>query len=172
MGTVYQQFQAAQGASTQVFAYLDLDEEHTEEYGAKSLPPFSQEIIFDDVCFSYSGSALVLQNIRLKARRGEVIALVGSSGAGKTTLVNLIPRFYELTSGQIRIDGMDIRSVTIRSLREQIAMVAQEISFSTTPSGTISATASPTFRKNASKPPPKLRSPPTSSWSFRRVTTR
>jgi subfamily B ATP-binding cassette protein MsbA len=126
MGTVYQQFQAAQGASTQVFAYLDLDEEHTEEYGAKSLPPFSQEIIFDDVCFSYSGSALVLQNIRLKARRGEVIALVGSSGAGKTTLVNLIPRFYELTSGQIRIDGMDIRSVTIRSLREQIAMVAQE----------------------------------------------
>jgi subfamily B ATP-binding cassette protein MsbA len=126
MGTVYQQFQAAQGASNQVFAYLDLDEEHTEEPGAKSLPPFSQEITFDDVCFSYSGPAAVLQNIRLKARRGEVIALVGSSGAGKTTLVNLIPRFYELTSGQIRIDGTDIRSVTIRSLREQIAMVAQE----------------------------------------------
>src|SRR5262249_27244977 len=57
---------------------------------------------------------------------GEVIALVGSSGAGKTTLVNLIPRFYELTSGQIRIDGVDIREVTIRSLREQIAVVAQE----------------------------------------------
>jgi subfamily B ATP-binding cassette protein MsbA len=126
MGTVYQQFQAAQGASTQVFAYLDLDEEHTEEPGAKSLPPFSQEIAFDEVCFSYAGSAAVLQNIRLKARRGEVIALVGSSGAGKTTLVNLIPRFYELTSGQICIDGVDIRSVTIRSLREQIAMVAQE----------------------------------------------
>jgi ATP-binding cassette, subfamily B, bacterial MsbA len=126
MGTVYQQFQAAQGASTQVFAYLDLDEEHTEQPGAKQLPPFSQEITFDDVCFSYGGSAAVLQNIRLRARRGEVIALVGSSGAGKTTLVNLIPRFYELTSGQIRIDGLDIRSVTIRSLREQIAMVAQE----------------------------------------------
>jgi subfamily B ATP-binding cassette protein MsbA len=126
MGTVYQQFQAAQGASTHVFAYLDLDEEQTEEPGAKSLPRFSQEIAFDDVCFSYSESATVLQNIRLKARRGEVIALVGSSGAGKTTLVNLIPRFYELTSGQIRIDGLDIRSVSIRSLREQIAMVAQE----------------------------------------------
>jgi ATP-binding cassette, subfamily B, bacterial MsbA len=126
MGTVYQQFQAAQGASTQVFAYLDLDEEHTEEPGAKFLLPFSHEITFDDVCFSYAGPSTVLQNIRLKARRGEVIALVGSSGAGKTTLVNLIPRFYELTSGQIRIDGVDIRSVSIRSLREQIAMVAQE----------------------------------------------
>jgi subfamily B ATP-binding cassette protein MsbA len=126
MGTVYQQFQAAQGASTQVFAYLDLDQEHVEEPGATALPQFSQEIAFDDVSFSYSGSTAVLQNIRLTARRGEVIALVGSSGAGKTTLVNLIPRFYELTAGRIRIDGLDIRSVTIRSLREQIAMVAQE----------------------------------------------
>ena len=126
MGTVYQQFQAAQGASAQVFAYLDLDQEHVEEPGATALPQFSQEIAFDDVSFSYSGSTAVLQNIRLTARRGEVIALVGSSGAGKTTLVNLIPRFYELTAGRIRIDGLDIRSVTIRSLREQIAMVAQE----------------------------------------------
>jgi subfamily B ATP-binding cassette protein MsbA len=127
MGYVYQQFQAAQGASTQVFAYLDLEEEQAEQPGAKLLPPFSREIIFDDVCFSYANeSAEVLQNIRLTARRGEVIALVGSSGAGKTTLVNLIPRFYELTSGQIRIDGTDLRGVTIRSLREQIAVVAQE----------------------------------------------
>ncbi|HEY4906952.1 MAG TPA: ABC transporter ATP-binding protein [Candidatus Acidoferrum sp.] len=126
MGTVYQQFQAAQGASTQVFAYLDFDEEHTEQPGAKVLPPFSKEVVFDDVSFSYSGSSSVLENIRLRAQRGEVIALVGSSGAGKTTLVNLIPRFYEATSGRILIDGNDVRNVTIRSLREQIAMVAQE----------------------------------------------
>ena len=126
MGTVYQQFQAAQGASTQVFAYLDFDEEHTEQPSAKTLPPFSKEVVFDDVSFSYSGSSNVLQNIRLRAQRGEVIALVGSSGAGKTTLVNLIPRFYEATSGRILIDGTDVRGVTIRSLREQIAMVAQE----------------------------------------------
>jgi subfamily B ATP-binding cassette protein MsbA len=127
MGYVYQQFQAAQGASAQVFAYLDLQEEQAEQPGAKLLPRFSREIVFDDVCFSYANeSAEVLQNLRLTARKGEVIALVGSSGAGKTTLVNLIPRFYELTSGQIRIDGVDIRGVTIRSLREQIAMVAQE----------------------------------------------
>jgi subfamily B ATP-binding cassette protein MsbA len=126
MGTVYQQFQAAQGASTQVFAYLDFDEEHTEQPSAKTLPRFSKEILFDGVGFSYSGSTSVLENIRLRAQRGEVIALVGSSGAGKTTLVNLIPRFYDATSGRILIDGMDVRSVTMRSLREQIAMVAQE----------------------------------------------
>jgi ATP-binding cassette, subfamily B, bacterial MsbA len=126
MGTVYQQFQAAQGASTQVFAYLDFDEEHTEQPSAKTLPPFSREVLFDDVSFSYAGSSNVLQNIRLRAQRGEVIALVGSSGAGKTTLVNLIPRFYEATAGRILIDGNDVRTVTIRSLREQIAMVAQE----------------------------------------------
>jgi len=127
MGYVYQQFQGAQGASTQVFAYLDRAEEQLEQQGAKFLPPFSREIEFEDVSFVYEAhSAVVLQNIGLTARKGEVIALVGSSGAGKTTLVNLLPRFYETTSGAIRIDGVDIREVTMRSLREQIAMVAQE----------------------------------------------
>jgi subfamily B ATP-binding cassette protein MsbA len=127
MGNVYQQFQAAQGASTQVFAYLDLEQENLEQPGAKILPPFAGEIDFDHVGFNYaSGSAMVLQNVKLQARKGEVIALVGSSGAGKTTLVNLLPRLHEVTSGTIRIDGTDIREVTIRSLRDQIAMVAQE----------------------------------------------
>ncbi|HXL23104.1 MAG TPA: ABC transporter ATP-binding protein [Candidatus Dormibacteraeota bacterium] len=127
MGYVYQQFQGAQGASTQVFAYLDQEEEQLEQPGAKFLSPFSREIEFEDVSFVYeANSAVILQNIGLTARKGEVIALVGSSGAGKTTLVNLLPRFYEITSGAIRIDGVDIRDVTIRSLREQIAMVAQE----------------------------------------------
>jgi ATP-binding cassette, subfamily B, bacterial MsbA len=127
MGNVYQQFQAAQGASTQVFAYLDLAPENIEQPGAKMLPPFSGEIEFERVSFSYdTGSALVLQNVSLQAHKGEVIALVGSSGAGKTTLVNMLPRFHEVTSGAIRIDGLDIREVTLRSLRDQIAMVAQE----------------------------------------------
>jgi subfamily B ATP-binding cassette protein MsbA len=127
MGNVYQQFQAAQGASTQVFAYLDLEPENIEQPGAQILPAFSREIGFERVSFSYSpGSTLVLQNVTLQARKGDVIALVGSSGAGKTTLVNLLPRFYEVTAGTIRIDGKDVREVTIRSLRDQIAMVAQE----------------------------------------------
>ena len=127
VGQVYQQFQYAQGASMQVFAYLDQQEERSEQNGVSPLPPFTREIEFDDVSFSYGpDDALILRDIAIRARRGEVIALVGSSGAGKTTLVNLLPRFYEPTSGSIRIDGQDIRGVTIKSLREQIAMVTQE----------------------------------------------
>jgi subfamily B ATP-binding cassette protein MsbA len=127
IGQVYQQFQFAQGASAQVFAYLDQQEEKSEKPGALPLAPFTREIEFDDVCFSYgTQSAVILQDIRLRARKGEIVALVGSSGAGKTTLVNLLPRFYEPTSGAIRVDGVDIRTVTIRSLREQMAMVTQE----------------------------------------------
>src|SRR5437660_7884839 len=105
IGQVYQQFQYAQGASTQVFAYLDHQEEKSEQPGASTLPPFAREIEFDDVSFSYGrDGAVILQDVRLQARRGEVIPLVGTSGAGKTTLVNLLPRFYEPTSGAIRID--------------------------------------------------------------------
>lgn len=127
IGQVYQQFQYAQGASRQVFAYLDQPEEKIEQLGAYPLRPFAREIYFEDVSFSYGGDAtLILNEISLSARKGEVIALVGSSGAGKTTLANLLPRFYEPTSGVIRIDGVDIGSVTIKSLREQIAMVTQE----------------------------------------------
>ena len=125
MGTIYQQFQQAQGATTQVFSYLDLAEEEHDAPKASLLPTFSRKIVFDHVSFSYD-STPVLREINLEARKGEVIALVGSSGGGKTTLVNLLPRFYEPTSGSIRVDGVDVREVTIRSLREQIAMVTQE----------------------------------------------
>lgn len=127
IGQVYQQFQYAQGASTQVFHYLDQKEEELALPGARPMPPFSHQIQFDNVSFSYDGeSAAVLRSIDLCARKGEVIALVGSSGAGKTTLVNLIPRLYEATGGVIRVDGIDARDLMIRSLRQQIAMVTQE----------------------------------------------
>ena len=124
MGAVYQQFQQAQGATTQVFAYLDWPEEK-DSPGAAELARFSRDIVFDGVNFSYD-SAPVLRGISFRARKGEVVAFVGSSGAGKTTLVNLIPRFYEPTSGAVRIDDIDTRGVTLRSLRGQIAMVTQE----------------------------------------------
>lgn len=127
IGYIYQQFQGALGASTQVFAYLDRQEEAGERPGTKALPPFSREIVFEDVGFAYDhDSGSVLEKINFRASRGEVIALVGSSGAGKTTLVNLLPRFYDATSGAIFMDGVDIRDATIKSLREQIAMVTQE----------------------------------------------
>ena len=125
MGAIYQQFQQAQGATTQVFLYLDLAEEEHDAPNARPLLPFAREVVFEHVSFSYDPTP-VLREINFEARKGEVIALVGSSGAGKTTLVNLLPRFYELTSGAIFIDGVDIREVTVRSLREQIAMVTQE----------------------------------------------
>jgi subfamily B ATP-binding cassette protein MsbA len=126
-GFIYQQLQSVDGAITQVFVYMDRDVEISEQPGASRLPPFTREIVFENVDFTYDGeSALVLNNISLTAHKGQVIAFVGSSGAGKTTLVNLLPRFYEPTAGRIRVDGVDIAAATIRSLREQIAVVAQE----------------------------------------------
>jgi ATP-binding cassette, subfamily B, bacterial MsbA len=127
LGAVYQHLQEAHGATGQVFAFLDLQEELPDQPGAKVLAPFSTEVEFNDVSFTYDGtSAAVLCGINLKAQHGEVLAIVGSSGAGKTTLVNLLPRFYTATSGSLRIDGVDVRDVTLRSLREQMAIVTQE----------------------------------------------
>jgi subfamily B ATP-binding cassette protein MsbA len=126
IGSVYQQFQQAAGASTQVFSLLALEEEAQEAPGAPALPTFSREVEFADVTFAYDSVTPILRGIRFKARVGGVTAIVGSSGAGKTTLVNLLPRFYDVTSGAVRIDGQDIREVTLRSLREQIAIVTQE----------------------------------------------
>lgn len=125
MGNVYQQFQMAQGATAQVFGFLELKEENQDQSGARTLPPFSREVEFDHVSFAYD-STPILRGIGLKVRAGEVVAIVGTSGAGKTTLVNLLPRFYTATSGAVRFDGIDVNEVTLRSLREQIAMVAQE----------------------------------------------
>jgi subfamily B ATP-binding cassette protein MsbA len=125
IGAVYQQFQQAQGATAQVFSYLDLAEEQQNAPGAIELPAFFREVHYDDVSFSYDATP-VLRNVQFSARKGELVAFVGTSGAGKTTLVNLLPRFYDVTSGAIRVDGRDVREVTLRSLRGQIAMVTQE----------------------------------------------
>ncbi len=125
MGSVYQQFEQAAGASAQVFDFLALGEEAQEAPGARILPAFSSEVALDDVTFAYD-STPIFRSICLKARAGQVTAIVGSSGVGKTTLVNLLPRFYDVTAGAVRIDGQDIREVTLRSLREQIAIVTQE----------------------------------------------
>jgi subfamily B ATP-binding cassette protein MsbA len=125
IGAVYQQFEQAQGATTQVFAYLDQTQEEHDASDAHDVPVFSRDVEFQNVAFSYESNP-VLRNINFTARKGEVVALVGSSGAGKTTLVNLIPRFYDVTSGTILVDGTDIREVRLRSLRAQIAIVTQE----------------------------------------------
>jgi subfamily B ATP-binding cassette protein MsbA len=126
IGTVYQLFLQAIGISTQVFAFIDLPEETLETPGAKVLPRLSQSVEFDNVSFAYDDGPLILKGLDLKVPAGAVVAIVGSSGAGKTTLVNLLPRFYAATAGSLRIDGFDVRQVTLRSLREQMAIVTQE----------------------------------------------
>jgi subfamily B ATP-binding cassette protein MsbA len=121
-------FQQALGASQKVFEYLDRDQQIRERLGAQKLHKFHDSIVLDQVSFFYSNvpHAFQLGPLDLEVRAGEVVALVGPSGAGKTTLANLVPRFYDVTSGAIRIDGKDVRDLTLSSLRELIAMVAQE----------------------------------------------
>jgi subfamily B ATP-binding cassette protein MsbA len=126
LGNIYQLYQQALGTSTQVFAFLELPEEVMDAPGAEILPRFSKCIELDDVTFSYDDGPQILKHIRLKVPAGAVVAIVGTSGAGKTTLVNLLPRFYTANSGAVRIDGHDLRRVTLRSLREQMAIVTQE----------------------------------------------
>ncbi len=126
IGVVYQQFEQAHGATAQVFRFLSLDEEVQERPDARVLQPFSRQIEFDHVGFAYDPALPILRGVRLKVCAGEVVAIVGSSGAGKTTLVNLLPRFHDVTSGSLRIDGIDVRDATLRSLREQISIVTQE----------------------------------------------
>jgi ATP-binding cassette, subfamily B, bacterial MsbA len=126
LGTVYQQFELAFGATEKVFEYLALAEEPAEEPALQAVAPFSRSVEFDRVGFGYDPELPILHDISFEAHAGEVIAIVGSSGAGKTTLVNLLPRFYPVTSGTLFIDGVDVREVTMRSLREQMAIVTQE----------------------------------------------
>jgi subfamily B ATP-binding cassette protein MsbA len=125
----YNSFQQAMGASASIFTFFDTQDDVKERPGAAVLKGFSSSLEFRDVGFCYStaeGEHQILHNIDIEVKAGEVVALVGPSGAGKSTLVNLIPRFFDITSGAILIDGQDIRSLTLGSLRRQVAQVTQE----------------------------------------------
>jgi ATP-binding cassette, subfamily B, bacterial MsbA len=126
LGSLYHQFQLAAGASVQVTGFLALQEEIAEKNGAAILPRFSKEVAFEDVGFAYESGPVILHNINMRVPAGSVLAIVGSSGAGKTTLVNLLPRFHNPTMGTLRIDRQDVCAVNLRSLREQMAIVTQE----------------------------------------------
>ena len=123
---VYSSFQEAMGATKRVFEILDTKPDVLDAPDAKVLSSVAGRITFDDVSFSYDERQEVLHNINLEIAPGEIVALVGPSGAGKSTIFNLIPRFYDPTSGIVRIDGTDLRSVTQASLRQQIGIVPQE----------------------------------------------
>lgn len=124
--SVSNSYQQALGASEQVFHYLDSEPEMVDKPGAISLPPFQHEIFFDHVEFDYEDGVPLLRDINLRIGKGEVVALVGSSGAGKTTLASLIPRFFDVTQGRITIDDSDVRDLKLQSLRAQIGIVTQE----------------------------------------------
>ena len=120
----YTTIQQGLAGAERIFEVLDEESEIKDRADAQPISEFSRMIEFHDVSFGY-GDELVLNNINLKIRAGEMVALVGMSGVGKSTLADLIPRFYEVTSGKITIDGADIRDVTLQSLRFQIGMVSQ-----------------------------------------------
>jgi len=120
--------QQAMAASERIFELLDTHTEVIERPGAVPLPPFTGEIAFRDVTFGYEDGhgRYTLRGVSFTVRAGQMVAIVGRSGAGKTTLVNLLPRFYDVTGGAILVDGRDVRDVTLASLRAQIGMVTQE----------------------------------------------
>jgi ATP-binding cassette, subfamily B, bacterial MsbA len=121
-------FQQGAGAAQTVFRYLDTQPDVIDTPHAKELGKLEKAVSFHDVNFAYPSSPerFVLEGINLEVKAGEIVALVGQSGAGKTTLVNLVPRFYDVTSGSIRIDGGDLRDFKLSSLREKISVVSQE----------------------------------------------
>ncbi len=120
-------FQQALGASEKVFAYFDQPEEIADKPDAKKLGRFRDCVVFDNVSFQYPGaSGMQLDRISLEIHAGEVVALVGSSGAGKTTLAGLVPRFRDVLAGAVRIDGHDVRDIALASLRDKISVVAQD----------------------------------------------
>ncbi|MFO7460567.1 MAG: ABC transporter ATP-binding protein [Desulfatiglandales bacterium] len=127
LARVNNELRTLQGATERVFEIMKTIPEIQDRPGALELPRHQDSIEFKNVSFSYEAGIPILQDISLTIRAGEMIALVGSTGAGKSTLLDLIPRFYDVTQGSIRIDGIDIREVTLASLRRQISTVSQEV---------------------------------------------
>mgnify|MGYP006277926153 CR=1 FL=1 len=124
--SVNNMIQTSVASAERVFELLDLKPTITEKPGAQALAPLAHAITFEGVHFSYDGKREALRGIDLEIKKGEMIALVGFSGAGKSTMAKLVPRFYDVTQGAIRFDGVDIRDVTFQSLRDQISIVTQD----------------------------------------------
>jgi len=119
-------YQQAIAGAERIFEIMDARPEVEEKLDAVELPPMQKEITFKDVSFEYAPRKKVLDAISLKVKAGETIALLGATGSGKSSLIHLIPRFYDATEGSILIDGRDVRDVKLRSLRQQIGIVLQE----------------------------------------------
>jgi ATP-binding cassette subfamily B protein len=125
LGDLYNQVQAALAGAERIFAVIDTPPDQTDAPDAVEIERITGDVTFEDVTFSYVPGVPVLKNVSLQARPGERIALVGPTGAGKTTIVNLLSRFYDLDEGSIRIDGIDLRGVSRASLRRNLGTVLQ-----------------------------------------------
>lgn len=126
LGMIIPAIAMASASAERIFEILDAIPDVHNHPHAKVLPPVTGHVQFKDVSFSYSNTRTVLEHVELDVKPGQIIALLGATGSGKSTITNLIPRFYDPTRGQILIDGHDIRMVTLQSLRSQIGMVLQE----------------------------------------------
>ena len=127
LGFIISQMSQAAASANRVYEILDAHNEVTDKPDAQPLPPVEGAVIFDAVSFRYFGSTdLVLNDVSFAAKPGQTVAILGATGSGKSSVINLIPRFYDVTGGRILIDGFDVRDVTIESLRRQIGIVLQE----------------------------------------------
>jgi subfamily B ATP-binding cassette protein MsbA len=126
LSRVSNKIQQAMAAAERVFEILDIQPDIKEAPNARELPSVKGDIVYEGVSFQYEDTP-VLKDIYFESKAGEITAFVGTSGAGKTTLLNLLPRFYDPTSGVIRIDGIDVKQVTFKSLRRQIGLVSQDV---------------------------------------------
>ncbi len=127
LGFIISQMSQAAASATRIFEILDARSDVSDKPGALPLPPIAGEVAFKQVTFRYFGSGdPVLNQVDFVAKPGETVALLGATGSGKTTIINLIPRFYDVSEGQVLVDGHDVRDVQMESLRRQIGIVLQE----------------------------------------------
>ncbi len=127
LGFIISQMSQAAASATRIFEILDAESDVSDKPNAVPLPPITGEVAFKQVTFRYFGSGdPVLNQVDFVAKPGETVALLGATGSGKTTIINLIPRFYDVSEGQVLIDGHDVRDVQMESLRRQIGIVLQE----------------------------------------------
>ncbi len=126
LGFVISMMAQASASASRIFEVLDAKSEITDQPGARPLPPITGQVEFREVTFRYFGGDPVLQGVNFVAKPGQTVALLGATGSGKTSIINLLPRFYDVSAGAVLIDGQDVREITIDSLRSQIGLVLQE----------------------------------------------
>ncbi len=126
IAVLWTNLQSAIAGSERIFQFLDEETDIVEKPNAIEMPPIQGDVVFDHVWAEYNPGEPVLRDVNLHAHPGETVALVGPTGAGKTTIISLIPRFYDVSQGAVRIDDIDVRDVTLASLRKQIAIVLQD----------------------------------------------